>query len=137
MSAPTNHGMPDGYTHAVNHARTFFACNASVAWMPEAGQAAAVVSQVARQVWRVLCMCTASPRRELVHAENISIRCAWHRYGMPSRMGPGAGMPSKGSAHRAIVKGLPISASWQDLKVRPPGPGILQSRYVIFYLPLW
>jgi arginine/serine-rich splicing factor 1/9 len=35
---------------------------------------------------------------------------------MPSRMGPGAGMPSKGSAHRAIVKGLPISASWQDLK---------------------
>ncbi len=39
------------------------------------------------------------------------------RYGMPSRMGPGAGMPSKGSAHRAIVKGLPISASWQDLKV--------------------
>ena len=28
-------------------------------------------------------------------------------------------MPSKGSAHRAIVKGLPISASWQDLKVPP------------------
>mmetsp|Transcript_8645 Transcript_8645/g.25961 ORF Transcript_8645/g.25961 Transcript_8645/m.25961 type:complete len:305 (+) Transcript_8645:177-1091(+) len=32
------------------------------------------------------------------------------------QMGPGVGMPSKGSAHRAIVKGLPISASWQDLK---------------------
>lgn len=25
---------------------------------------------------------------------------------------------SKGSAYRAIVKGLPASASWQDLKVR-------------------
>ena len=37
---------------------------------------------------------------------------------MPSRMGPGAGMPSRGSQWRAIVKGLPISASWQDLKVR-------------------
>jgi arginine/serine-rich splicing factor 1/9 len=37
-------------------------------------------------------------------------------YGMPSRMGPGAGMPSRGSQWRAIVKGLPISASWQDLK---------------------
>lgn len=26
---------------------------------------------------------------------------------------------SKGSAYRALVKGLPASASWQDLKVRP------------------
>ncbi len=31
-------------------------------------------------------------------------------------------MPSKGSAHRAIVKNLPISASWQDLKVPSPPP---------------
>jgi hypothetical protein len=43
---------------------------------------------------------------------------------MPSRMGPGAGMPSRGSQWRAIVKGLPISASWQDLKVH----SLLQSR---------
>ena len=27
---------------------------------------------------------------------------------------------SKGSAHRVLVKGLPMSASWQDLKVRAP-----------------
>ena len=46
------------------------------------------------------------------------------RYGMPSRMGPGAGMPARGSQWRAIVKGLPISASWQDLKVRLGGQGV-------------
>lgn len=27
---------------------------------------------------------------------------------------------AKGSAYRVMVKGLPMSASWQDLKVRPP-----------------
>lgn len=34
---------------------------------------------------------------------------------------------NKGTAYRAIVKGLPASASWQDLKVHPYFPLIARS----------
>ena len=48
--------------------------------------------------------------------------------GYPAAVPHGRGPPpvappnfrSKGSAHRVLVKGLPMSASWQDLKVRSP-----------------
>jgi splicing factor, arginine/serine-rich 1 len=49
-----------------------------------------------------------------------------HRSG-GSSYGGGAsyGNPEKGTGWRVLVKGLPISASWQDLKVcrDMPGPG--------------
>lgn len=57
------------------------------------------------------------PYERLRWSFSLELLLSLPRYGMPSRMGPGAGMPSRGSQWRAIVKGLPISASWQDLKV--------------------